>query len=262
MNRPGTASVLAAVLLLVGAAEPQSTANSESRRSGFADMSPAIQAIQRDDTQNPAMLWVKEGEAAWQKEVGVPPRNACMQCHGDAAKSMRGVAARYPAFDQRLQRPINLQQRINQCRERHQHAPPLPVESAELLNLESYVAHQSRGLSMAPPDDVRLVPWRERGARWFGQRMGQLDLSCAQCHDGLAGKRLAGNPIPQAHPTGYPIYRLEWQGVGSLQRRLRNCMVGIRAEPFPFGSIETVELELFLAQRARGMPLETPAVRP
>ena len=68
--------------------------------------------------------------------------------------------------------------------------------------------------------------------------------------------------IPQAHPTGYPIYRLEWQGMGTLERRLRNCITGIRAEPFPPGAAEWVELELYLAERARGMPLETPAVRP
>jgi sulfur-oxidizing protein SoxA len=68
--------------------------------------------------------------------------------------------------------------------------------------------------------------------------------------------------IPQSHPTGIPCYRLEWQSLGSLQRRLRNCMVGVRAEPYAFGSPEFVELELFLMTRARGMALETPAVRP
>ncbi|HSV53321.1 MAG TPA: sulfur oxidation c-type cytochrome SoxA [Burkholderiaceae bacterium] len=253
---------MAAALLLASTAEPQGPAQPETRRSGFDYMSPAIQAIQRDDTQNPAMLWVKDGEVAWQRDIGPGPRSSCASCHGDATQSMRGVATRYPAFDARLDRPISLQQRINQCRERYQIAPPLPIESRDLLNLESYVAHQSRGMPVAPPTDARLSPWRERGERLFGQRMGQLDLSCAQCHDGLAGKRLGGNPIPQAHLTGFPIYRLEWQGVGSFQRRLRNCMTGIRAEPFVFGSAETVQLELFLALRARGMPLETPAVRP
>ena len=49
------------------------------------------------------------------------------------------------------------------------------------------------------------------------QREGQLNLSCANCHDDNWDKRLAGSPIPQAHPTGYPIYRLEWQTLGSLQ---------------------------------------------
>ena len=47
------------------------------------------------------------------------------------------------------------------------------------------------------------------------------------------GRHLGGAPIPQAHPTGYPLYRLEWQGLGSLRRRLRNCMTGMRAEPYP-----------------------------
>ena len=68
--------------------------------------------------------------------------------------------------------------------------------------------------------------------------------------------------IPQAHPTGYPLYRLEWQGMGTLQRRLRNCMSGVRAEPFALGSSELVALELYLLGRAAGMPLETPAIRP
>ena len=75
-------------------------------------------------------------------------------------------------------------------------------------------------------------------------------------------RRLAGNVIPQAHPNGYPLYRLEWQGVGSLQRRLRNCLSGIRAQVPAYGADEFVDLELFLMWRARGMKLETPGVRP
>ena len=100
------------------------------------------------------------------------------------------------------------------------------------------------------------------GRATFFRRQGQLNLACAQCHDDNWGKSLAGTPIPQAHPTGYPIYRLEWQGMGSLQRRLRNCMIGVRAEPYSYGSQEFVELEYYLMWRARGMKLETPAVRP
>lgn len=115
---------------------------------------------------------------------------------------------------------------------------------------------------MQTPDDPRLAPALQRGEKLFHTAMGQLNFSCTQCHDANWGKRLAGSPIPQAHPTGYPIYRLEWQGMGSLQRRLRNCMTGVRAEPFPYGADELVELELYLNSRAAGLPMETPAVRP
>ena len=103
---------------------------------------------------------------------------------------------------------------------------------------------------------------RERGRRLYEQRIGQLNLSCALCHDKLAGHVLAGAAIPQGHVNGYPTYRLEWQGLGSLQRRIRNCQSGVRAEPLPWYSREMVELELYLVQRSAGLTVETPAVRP
>ena len=175
---------------------------------------------------------------------------------------MTGVASRYPAFDDALKRPVTLSQRINQCRQKHQQAEPLRLERQDLLSLESFVANQSRGLPVAPPADSRLDAARQRGQQRYTQRMGQLNLSCAICHDANAGKKLAGVTIPEAHPTGYPIYRLEWQTLGSLKRRLRNCLVGIRAEPYAYDAPEYVMLDLFLMNRARGMVLESPGVRP
>ena len=260
--RPRAGTLLAGLLLALVAmhgigAEPQPDA----RRSGFEFMSPATQAMQRDDTLNPAMLGVQQGRALWQSPPAASSPS-CAGCHGDAPVSMRGVAARYPAFDDLQQRPVNLGQRINLCRQRHQQARAWPFESQDLLSLESFVALQSRGLPVAPPDDPRLAPYLERGEQGYAQRMGQLDLSCAQCHDQRWGQRLGGSVIPQAHPTAYPVYRLEWQGLGSLQRRLRNCINGVRAQTYPFGAPELVELELYLAARARGMAVESPGVRP
>ncbi len=254
--------IVVGVFAAVGAkAQDGAEQRAERRRSGFEHMGPSIQAMQRDDALNPGLLWVAEGEALWRSST-VNGGQSCAGCHGDAAVSMRGVAARYPALDATSQRPVNLSQRINLCRERRQRVEPFAAESEELLSLESFVALQSRGLPIDPPADARLTPFRERGRALFHRRIGQLDLACAQCHDDNAGKRLGGSRIPQGHPTGYPLYRLEWQAMGSLQRRLRGCMTGVRAEAAPFGAPELVELELYLAARAAGMPLETPAVRP
>ena len=231
------------------------------RRSGYDFMTPELQQMQRDDAANPAMLSVQEGAALWDQPAGSSGQS-CASCHGAADRSMRGVAARYPAWDTERRGPMDLRQRIQACRVGQQRAAPFGVESAEQLAIESFIAFQSRGLPLAPPDDLRLQPFVERGARLFGQRMGQLDFSCAQCHDQHAGQHLGGATIPQAHPTGYPLYRLEWQGMGSLQRRLRGCMTGVRAEPFDYGAPEWVELELYLDRRAAGMKLDAPAVRP
>ena len=247
--------------LSFGPSLAQTSSTLEKRRSGFEFMGASTQAMQKDDSLNPGMLWVKDGEALWLRPAGQSGK-ACASCHAAAVSSMRGVAARHPAFDERLLRPISLSQRINQCRQLHQQAEPLRAESQELLSIESYVAHQSRNMPLAPPVDGRLEPFRQLGQQRFMQRMGQLNLSCAQCHDNHAGKRLGSSLIPQGHAAAYPAYRLEWQALGSLQRRLRNCMSGVRAEPFAYGAQELVELELYLATRASGMLVETPAVRP
>ena len=250
-----------AVIVLAACAVSSGALAADTRKSGFDYMSPATQAMQRDDTQNPAMLWVQDGEALWNRAEGGGAKS-CASCHGAAATSMRGVAARYPRFDPSLKKPVNLSERINLCRKNRQQAEPLAAESQALLGIEAYVTHQSRAMPVSPDGDPRLRPFRERGKKLFQQRIGQLDLSCAQCHDEHAGEKLAGSIIPEAHPTGYPIYRLEWQTMGSLQRRLRNCIAGVRSEPYPFGAQELVELELYLNSRAAGMRIETPAVRP
>jgi sulfur-oxidizing protein SoxA len=249
--------VLASLLRAAGAQTP----SQDERRSGFDFLGPETRAMQEDDALNPGMLWVLNGEELWRRPTGAAGR-ACADCHGDARESMRGVAARYPAFDAGQQRPLDLEGRIQACRRSHQHAPPLSAESDELLALVTFVAHQSRGLPVTVGGDERLQPFIARGRELFERRQGQLDLSCSQCHDEHWGERLGGSVIPQGHPTGYPLYRLEWQTLGSIQRRFRNCMTGVRAEPYPAGSPEHVELELYLMSRARGLPMETPAVRP
>ena len=217
--------------------------------------------MQDDDATNPAMFWVLDGEALWNRKPGAGGR-ACSGCHGDARASMKGVAARYPAFNNSRGRVVNLEQRINICRTARQKAAPLAFEGKDLLALTAYVAWQSRGLPIKTAIDKRTRPFLDAGRKAFHRRQGQLNLACAQCHDDNWGKRLAGSVIPQAHPTGYPLYRLEWQGLGSLQRRLRNCLAGMRAQAPELGAAELVDLELFLMWRARGMKIETPAVRP
>ena len=239
----------------IGFADP----TAQDRQSSYALMSSQTQAMQNDPAQNPATFWVLDGQTIWQTPAG-KSNKSCTQCHGDAEQSMKGVAASFPKIvNNKL---LNLEGQINQCRTERQQAAPFAHESKESLSIAAFVATQSKGMPITIALSPALDKHLQAGRQLFEQRMGQLNLSCAQCHAERSGLKLAGNVIPQAHPTGYPIYRLEWQTVGSLERRLRNCMSGVRAEPFAFDSKEIVDLELYLMWRARGMPIETPAVRP
>jgi sulfur-oxidizing protein SoxA len=229
-------------------------------RNGSAFTSAANRAQQEDDFENPGMLWVERGERLWE----TPPADgakSCQACHGEASSSMKGVATRYPRVDPGAARLVDIAGRVNICRQRHQQAEPFAAESEPLLALSAYVTVQSRGMPMNVQIDLNNARDFERGRDRFYQRLGQMNLSCAQCHDRNWGRTLLHETISQGHGTGFPAYRQEWQGVGSLQRRLRACYSGLRAEMPPYDARELLQLELYLAWRANGLPIEAPGVR-
>jgi sulfur-oxidizing protein SoxA len=229
-------------------------------RSGITFAGPDVRAMQADYVANPGGLWVERGEKLWNLAAG-PSGKSCATCHGDARVSMRGVAARYPAHDAAADRLFDLEARIDDCRTRRQQASSYLRESDDLLSLTAFVAYQSRGLPLAVAIDGPARAAFERARAFYYQRHGQMNLACTQCHDQNWGKRLQGETISQGHGNAFPAYRLEWQGLGSLQRRIRACLFGVRAEMPPAGAPELTELELFLAWRAQGLPVEAPGVR-
>lgn len=218
-----------------------------------------VRALQADDFANPGMLWVARGGELWRAPGANGKR--CADCHGEDAAPMKGVAARHPRHDPSLGRLTDLAGRIDACRQRHQGGPALSRESPEALALEAFVAHQSRGMPVAVSTDGPARAAWEKGRELYSTRIGQLNLACTHCHDERWGRTLLAEPISQGHPTGWPAYRLEWQSLGSLERRLRACFFGVRAAQPAFGSEDLLALELYLADRARGLALEAPGVR-
>lgn len=256
---------LAAALIAIAASAPLAYAQErgiarDQIRSGSEFLGKDLRALQGDDFENPGMLWVERGEKLWRELTGSGARS-CAGCHGEAATSMRGVAARYPRIDPESGKLLNLEGRINSCRVARQGAAPFGYESENLLSITAYVARQSRGMPLSASIEGDARRHFDSGRAYYYERHGQMNLSCAHCHEANWGKRLLSETISQGHPNPYPVYRLEWQTMGSLERRLRACLSGIRAEMLPYGAQEYLDLELFLAWRAQGLPLEAPGVR-
>jgi sulfur-oxidizing protein SoxA len=252
-------AALAALMLVVAHAQ-QRAIPSDALRSGIAFSGPSVRSMQSDDAANPAMLWAERGERLWSEPVGNEARS-CASCHSQAAVSMRGVASRYPVVSASDGTPIDLESRINACRTERQGAARFPREAEDLLALTAYVALQSRGMPVKVSIDGPARAAFERGRAFYYTRQGQMNLSCAQCHEQNWGRRLLAETISQGHGNAYPAYRVEWQALGSLDRRLRSCLFGIRAEMPPAGAPELLDLALFLAWRGEGLPLEAPGVR-
>ncbi|KRD95902.1 sulfur oxidation c-type cytochrome SoxA [Bosea sp. Root381] len=248
---PAAGLVLVAILLAPVQAEI---------KSGTEFLSPELQRQQADEARNPAFFWVEQGRELFSRKP-TPDAQACITCHAEPQQSLRGTATRYPQVDAASGRLLNLEGRIEQCRVERQGQPPFGYETPELLSLTAYVASLSRGLPLDVRTDGPAKPFYEAGKTLFERRQGQLNLSCTQCHDGLVGQKLRGDTISQGVGTAFPAYRLEWNDVGSLHRRLRACSLGVRATQFDYGAPEYLALELYLAARAKGLPVETPGIR-
>lgn len=258
---------LAAIVMAVLPAAAEEPARPNPLLPATAFLNAEARAMQSDDFANPGLLWVERGEKLWSEPRGTSNRS-CASCHGDARESMKTAAARHPRYHAGLG-VLDLEGRIKACVARNQGAPELPWESQDLLSLSTYVARQAKGQVVTPAAETQqsgeaqsaLRKAYERGKHIYFERQGQLNLACNNCHDANWGKTLLAERISQGHPADWPAYRIDWQTLGSLQRRLRACYFGVRAELPPLGDPDLVALEVYLAARAKGLELSPPGVR-
>lgn len=226
--------------------------------SGYHYMTKESKAMQDDDYANPAMTWYDIGEANFSKKDGEAGK-ACAECH--KVEDFKGVGARYPIYDAKLKKLMNVEERINNCRKTYMKAKTWKYDSTNMLGTAIFVNAQSRGMPRSVKVDGPAAEYFKKGKDFYYQRRGQLDMSCAHCHEKYYGQQIRMNILSQGQSNGFPLYRLKWQKPGSLHRRFSGCNKQVRAKAFKRGSPEYMALELYLAWRGNGLPIETPAVR-
>lgn len=228
--------------------------------SGYYFRTPETRALQDDDFSNPAFIWVDQASELWDTVEG-EAGESCASCHGSVEEAMAGVGATFPKWSEAAGKVINLEQQINLCRTEQMKAEAWKYESDELLGMTSLVKLQSRGTPVHVSIDGPARETFEKGKDFYYERRGQLDMACATCHESNYGSYIRADFLSQGQSNGFPTYRLKWQKLGSLHRRFRGCNSQVRADRFDYGSPEYVALELYLAWRGMGLPVETPAVR-
>ncbi|NDC60750.1 MAG: sulfur oxidation c-type cytochrome SoxA [Betaproteobacteria bacterium] len=230
-------------------------------KSGLDYASNEVRGLQLDDDfSSLSAHGIDKGAQLW-KQVAGSSNKSCESCHGEVTDSMKGVSARYPAVDKSTGKLFNLEDRIRQCRQKNQKASNWALESDELLAMTLQVNTASKGMPIKVSIDGPAKKHFEAGLKLYMARQGQLNLSCTQCHDQHHGQRLFNDKLSQGQPNGYPIYRLDWQYLASLERRLRFCYASVRAELPAWGHVDMRNIELYLKWRAEGLLIEVPAVR-
>jgi sulfur-oxidizing protein SoxA len=229
--------------------------------SGWLFRTTETRALEMDTFSNPAMLGVEAGEAMWNKVEGSAGKS-CASCHGDAAESMKGVGASYPKWDEKTKRPINIELQINRCREENMGAEPLKFDKGGQKELTAYIKHQSLGTPVKIDlSQGEMQKWWDQGKEMYYTRTGQLNMSCATCHEDNMGKMIRADHLSQGQVNGFPTYRLKQAGLVSLHNRFRGCIRDTRAEMPKAFSDELMALETYVTWRGTGLSVETPAVR-
>jgi len=228
--------------------------------SGYRYQPEYVQEIQDQDIKNPGALWRDYGRQLWSKADGEAGKS-CADCHNVAEKAMRGVGARYPKFSAPEGKPVTLSQRVNLCRTLNMKAEPWPRGSDALVAMTTYVRAQSRGMPVRVKTDGPAQPFFEAGRDFYYAPRGEKGLSCAACHERDAGKRLEAATLSQGQSNGFPAYKIVSERVEPLHRQFQRCNARVGAKPLPLDADPYVNLELYLAWRGMGLPVETPAVR-
>ncbi|WP_306751733.1 sulfur oxidation c-type cytochrome SoxA [Paracoccus actinidiae] len=227
--------------------------------SGWLFRDPDTRAMQKDDFDNPMFLFVDAGLEAWNTPEGTADKS-CADCHNDIEESMKGLRAEMPRVNDKGELWA-LEDHVNDCRTNRMGAEAWGWNSQEMKNMTAAIGVQSRGMPVAVKIDGDAAPFWEKGKEMYYTRYGQLEMSCANCHEDNFGNNIRSDHLSQGQINGFPLYRLKDQGAVSMHQRFVGCIRDTRGVPFEAGSQEFRELELYVASRGNGLPVETPAVR-
>lgn len=175
------------------------------------------------------------------------------------------IGGDYPLFDKKRKEVVTLTQAINECIVADG-GKKLNEMAGEMAEIEAFFASKTSeadkkvNIKINSKDAAAAY---ERGKQYYYSQRGYLKLSCAECHVQGAGQRVRNEYMSPllGHTTHFPVYRLEWEELGTLEKRFEGCIKDQGQNPPKATSKEMKELIYFSAYMSNGMPVDGPDVR-
>ncbi len=247
------------IRMVTKALAPAHMENMDVIYSGWRFRTDETQAVQMDDFENPAMIFVETAAEMWATVHGTEGKS-CASCHDDL-ESMAGVKAVYPKWNEAAGEVRSLEMQINDCRSTRMGAEAWKYAGGDMTNMVALLASVSRGMPVNVAIDGPAEATWKHGKEIYYTRFGQLELSCANCHEDNNGNMIRADHLSQGQINGFPTYRLKNTKVNAVHSRFKGCIRDTRAHTFQPGSPEFVALELYVASRGNGLSVEGPSVR-
>ncbi len=227
--------------------------------SGWLFRGTETRAMQSDDFDNPGMIFVEQAMEAWETADGTAGKS-CSSCHNEI-ESMAGVKPTYPKWDENAGSVQTLQMQMNECRTERMGAEAWGYDKGPAINMEAALSSVSRGMPVNVAIDGPAQSAWEQGKELYYTRTGQLELSCANCHEDNYGNMIRADHLSQGQINGFPVYRLKNTKLNGAHSRFKGCIRDTRAETYAPGSDEFIALELYVASRGNGLSVEGPSIR-
>ena len=227
--------------------------------SGWLFRSDETQAMQTDDFDNPAFVFVDQAIEDFNTPYG-SEGHSCASCH-ESPETLSTVRATYPQWDEERQTVQTVELQIDECVTERMGGESFGYDSTRMRHMSALISAVGRGQIVDVAIDGPAQATWEMGREIYYTTFGQLEMSCASCHEANYGNYIRADHLSQGQLNGFPTYRLKNAGIVSAHNRFRGCIRDTRAETYSVGSPEFIALELYVASRGNGLTVEGPAVR-
>ena len=239
-------------------AAPAHLENVDTIYSGWTFRTDETQALQMDDFDNPAFVFIDQAIDTFNTVDGSAGK-ACVSCH-ESPEVFKGLRASMPRVNGSGELET-IPELVNNCRTERMGAEKWKWSGGKMAGMVGLIGLQSRGMTVDVAINGPASSMWEKGKELYYQRVGQLDMSCSNCHEDNYGNMIRADHLSQGQINGFPTYRLKNAKLNTIHGRFKGCMKNISATTFKEGSEEFKALELYVASRANGLSVETPSVR-
>ncbi|MGJ0493704.1 sulfur oxidation c-type cytochrome SoxA [Aliarcobacter cryaerophilus] len=174
-------------------------------------------------------------------------------------------AGTYPYYDKEKKELISLTKAVNDCL-RANGEKEWGTKKGPMAEFQAYWVNESK--EAGKKFDIKINSKAEkeayeRGKEYYYSQRGYLKLSCATCHIQGSGQRVRNEVLSPllGQVTHFPVLRLKWTDIGTVERRLSGCVVDQGQVPPKDESQTMIELLYFLAYMSNDMPVDGPDVR-
>ncbi len=201
---------------------------------------------------------IEKGEALYNKKFA--NGKSLATCFPDVT-----VGGKYPYFDETKKEAISLTYAVNECL-RANGEKEWDTKKGDMANFQAYIQFSTQEAGKKVDFQINskeAAAAYMRGKEYYYTQRGYLKLSCAECHVQGAGLRVRNEKLSPlvGQMTHFPVYRLKWDNLGTLERRMSGCIVDQGQVPPKDESKQMRELLFFMANMSHGMAIDGPDVR-